>query len=99
MGLWHLEKITFHDTQAARVFLVDWEHNSTSNGPVFKWNMTSAFKAFTRYLHDPADQLGGSLWTMFLQRLQAELNSWFSPLQQVPTKEDRRPRPKPLDPD
>ena len=92
---WHIENIAFHDTAPAQVLLIDWQDNSASDGPVFKRNMTRAFQAFTKYLQEPEDQLGGSAWVMFMQNLQGALNSWFSPLHQLPTKEDPRSRPQP----
>ena len=95
---WHLDNIAFHDTLTSQVLLVDWKDNSFRGGPVFKRFMTRAFHAFTQYLHDPEDQMGGPDWVMFMHDLKEVLNSWFLPLQQLPTEEDPRPRPTPLDP-
>ena len=95
---WHKGNIAFHDTAATQVFLVDWQHNLPSDGPVFKRNMTKAFQKFTKYLHDPAYDSAGSAWAMFMQKLQGALNSWFSALHWLPTNQDPRPRPNPIRP-
>ena len=95
---WHLKNIAFHDTLTYQVLLVDWQRNSFLDGPVYKWRMTPAFHALTQYLQEPGDQRGGPDWAMFMHNLKETRNSWFSPLQQLPTKEDPRPRPTPLDP-
>ena len=100
---WHTgniawNNIAFHDTAATQVFLVDWQDNMRSDGPVIKRHMTNAFHAFTKYLHDPKYDSAGSAWATFMQQLQGALNSWFKVLHWLPTPWTPDLDPKPLDP-